>query len=89
MQCSGYGRRSSACAVREDSGERPDGVLERSRYATQVTQGSVGLPGMGRDIGSLKNSGDALSKDYEILEPATERVLCYVVNIGLSSWVSW
>jgi hypothetical protein len=42
---------------------------------------------MGWDIESLTGSGDFVGKDYDILEPAMEKVVYYVVNIGLPPWL--
>jgi cytochrome P450 len=75
-------------AVQKDLTERPDRVLEIGHYSTQVTMDIIGLAGLGRDIGSLRNSEDELIKNYEeILEPTKEKALYFISHIVLSPWV--
>ncbi|EOA90689.1 uncharacterized protein SETTUDRAFT_36198 [Exserohilum turcica Et28A] len=74
--------------LQKDLAERPNHVLEIGHYSTQVTMDIIGLAGLGRDIGSLRNSDDELIKNYEeILEPTREKVLYFVSHIVLSPWV--
>ncbi|KAF1938889.1 cytochrome P450 [Clathrospora elynae] len=74
--------------VRAALGERPDKVLDIGHYSTQVTLDIIGLAGLGRDIGSLRNSDDELIKNYEeILEPTTEKAVYFILHLVLSPWV--
>lgn len=75
-------------ALGKDLGGKPDQVLEIGRYSTQVTLDIIGLAGLGRDIGSLRNSDDELIANYEeILEPTTEKAAYFVSHIVLSPWL--
>jgi hypothetical protein len=40
-------------------------TLEIGHYSTQVTLDIIGLAGLGRDIGSLRDSEDELIQNYE------------------------
>ena len=64
--------------------ETGDDVLEIGHYATQVTLDIIGLAGLGRDIGSMRNSDDELIKNYEeILEPTTEKLVYFLLHLVL------
>ena len=63
-------------------------ALEIGHYSTQVTLDIIGLAGLGRDIGSLRNSDDELIKNYEeILEPTTEKALFFVLHLIFPPWL--
>ncbi|KAF1829454.1 cytochrome P450 3A4 [Decorospora gaudefroyi] len=76
-------------AVKAGLGEQPSSaVLEIGHYTTQVTLDIIGLAGLGRDIGSLRNHEDELIKNYEeILEPTTEKVAYFISHLVLSPTV--
>lgn len=75
-------------ALNKELCDRPDRVLEIGHYSTQVTMDIIGLAGLGRDIGSLRNSEDELIKNYEeILEPTREKALYFISHLVLSPWV--
>lgn len=62
--------------------DKPDKVLEIGHFSTQVTMDIIGLAGLGRDIGSLRNSDDELIKNYEeILEPTAEKAIYFVCHL--------
>ncbi|KAF2036252.1 cytochrome P450 [Setomelanomma holmii] len=70
-------------ALNEDSNR----VLEIGHYSTQVTLDIIGLAGLGRDIGSLRNSEDELIHNYEeILEPTTEKAAYFILHLLLPPW---
>jgi cytochrome P450 len=59
-------------------------VLEIGHYSTQVTLDIIGLAGLGREIGSLRNSEDELITNYEeILEPTTEKAVYFLLHLIL------
>jgi len=67
--------------------DTPDKVLEIGHFSTQVTLDIIGLAGLGRDIGSLRNSDDELIKNYEeILEPTTEKAIYFLCHLLLPPW---
>ncbi|KAF2190428.1 cytochrome P450 [Zopfia rhizophila CBS 207.26] len=73
-----------AAEIRETS----DSVLEVNHFSTKVTMDIIGMAGLGRDIGSLKNSDDELIKNYEeILEPTTEKGVYFILHILFPPWV--
>lgn len=75
-------------ALNRELRERPNQVVEIGHFSTQVTMDIIGLAGLGRDIGSLRNSDDELIKNYEeILEPTKEKALYFISHIVLSPWV--
>jgi cytochrome P450 len=75
-------------AVKASLVEEPSRVLEIGHYSTQVTLDIIGLAGLGREIGSLRNSDDELIKNYkEMLEPTKEKVVYFVAHVVLSPWV--
>ncbi|KAF1917155.1 cytochrome P450 [Ampelomyces quisqualis] len=72
-------------AIRAALQETGDDVLEIGHYATQVTLDIIGLAGLGRDIGSLRNSEDELIKNYEeILEPTSEKAVYFLLHLIFS-----
>ncbi|KAF2281388.1 cytochrome P450 [Westerdykella ornata] len=67
--------------------EGSDGIVELGHFSTQVTLDIIGLAGLGRDIGSLRNSDDELIKNYEeILEPSAEKVIYFVLHLLFPPW---
>ncbi|KAF1996211.1 cytochrome P450 3A4 [Amniculicola lignicola CBS 123094] len=67
--------------------EKPDKVLELNHFSTQVTMDIIGLAGLGRDIGSLRNSDDLLIETYEeILEPTAEKGLYFILHLVFPAW---
>ncbi|KAH7392516.1 cytochrome P450 [Pyrenochaeta sp. MPI-SDFR-AT-0127] len=74
--------------IKASLGEKKSGVLEIGHYSTQVTLDIIGLAGLGRDIGSLRNSDDELIKNYEeILEPTTEKAAYFVFHLIFPPWL--
>lgn len=64
------------------------GEFEIGHYSTQVTLDIIGLAGLGRDIGSLRNSDDELIENYEeILEPTTEKAVYFVLHLIFPPWL--
>jgi cytochrome P450 len=64
------------------------GVLEIGHFSTQVTLDIIGLAGLGRDIGSLRNGDDELIKHYEeILEPTTEKGVYFFMHLLFPPWL--
>lgn len=62
-------------------------ILEIGHYATQVTLDIIGLAGLGRDIGSLRNSEDELIQNYEeILEPTAEKGIYFLFHLIFEEW---
>lgn len=55
--------------VKRELLDKPDGILDIGRFSTQVTLDIIGLAGLGRDIGSLRNSDDELVENYEGKNP--------------------
>lgn len=71
-------------ALRED----PDKAIEIGHYSTQVTLDIIGLAGLGRDIGSLRNSEDELIANYEeILEPTPEKAAYFALHLIFPGWL--
>ena len=61
-----------------------DGVIDIGHFSTQVAMDIIGLAGLGRDIGSLRNDDDELIKNYEeILQPTLERFAYFVLHLLL------
>lgn len=57
-------------------------VIEFGDWATRVTLDIIGIAGMGRDFGALRNSDDPLVRDYNsLLEPTTARSAYFAANI--------
>ncbi|KAJ4356315.1 uncharacterized protein N0V89_004347 [Didymosphaeria variabile] len=74
--------------VKRELLDKPDKVLDIGHFSTQVTLDIIGLAGLGRDIGSLRNSDDALVQNYEeILEPSTEKAVYFVLHLLFPPWV--
>ena len=74
-------------AVRAAVDAEPDKIVDICRYTTQVTLDIIGLAGLGRDIGSLRNSEDELVKNFEeILEPTPEKALYLVLHVIFPGW---
>ncbi|PSN63555.1 cytochrome P450 [Corynespora cassiicola Philippines] len=68
--------------------DKPDKILEIGHFSTQVTLDIIGLAGMGRDIGSLRNDQDELIETYEeILEPTTEKAAYFISHLLLPPWL--
>ena len=67
------------------------GDIEINHWANKVTMDIIGLAGLGREFNALKNSNDLLIQNYEeILEPTTEKVVYFALNILLGrSFVKW
>jgi cytochrome P450 len=63
-------------------------TLEIGHYSTQVTLDIIGLAGLGRDIGSLRDSEDELIQNYEeILEPSTEKAVYFLLHLIFPGWL--
>jgi cytochrome P450 len=68
--------------------EKEDHILEIGHFSTQVTLDIIGLAGLGRDIGSLRNSDDELIHNYEeILEPSTEKGVYFLLHLIFPGWL--
>ncbi|KAF2402949.1 putative P450 monooxygenase [Trichodelitschia bisporula] len=72
--------------VAEEVAEGRDGtkdtVVEVNHWANKVTMDIIGVAGLGRDFGALRNSDDELIQNYEeILEPTLEKVLYFASQI--------
>jgi cytochrome P450 len=70
------------------------GDIEINHWANKVTMDIIGLAGLGREFNALKNSDDQLVQNYEeILEPTSEKVIYFAVNIILTRqvvrWLPW
>jgi cytochrome P450 len=75
-------------AIQVALSESESKVLEIGHYSTQVTLDIIGLAGLGRDIGSLRNSDDELIKNYEeILEPTTEKGVYFILHLIFPPWL--
>ncbi|KAF2130750.1 cytochrome P450 [Dothidotthia symphoricarpi CBS 119687] len=75
-------------AVGKALGEDPETVVEIGHFSTQVTLDIIGLAGLGRDIGSLRNSEDELIANYEeILEPTPEKAAYFALHILFPPWL--
>lgn len=69
-------------AVRKELRDEPSKVIEIGHFSTQVTLDIIGLAGLGRDIGSLRNSEDELIENYEeILEPTKEKAVFFLLHL--------
>lgn len=67
--------------------EKTDKILEIGHFSTQVTLDIIGLAGLGRDIGSLRNGDDELIKNYEeILEPTAEKAIYFIFHLLFPPW---
>lgn len=74
-------------ALTRSLSESEQKTLEIGHYATQVTLDIIGLAGLGRDVGSLRNSDDELIQNYEeILEPSTEKAIYFFVHLLFPPW---
>ncbi|KAA8619194.1 CypX Cytochrome P450 [Pyrenophora tritici-repentis] len=74
-------------AVRGAVDAEPDKIVDLCRYTTQVTLDIIGLAGLGRDIGSLRNSEDELVKNFEeILQPTSEKAFFLVLHVIFPGW---
>lgn len=75
-------------SVKSSLSTNASSVLEIGHYSTQVTLDIIGLAGLGRDIGSLRNSEDELIHNYEeILEPTTEKAVYFVLHLIFPPWL--
>jgi len=75
-------------AIKAALAEGESKVLEIGHYSTQVTLDIIGLVGLGRDIGSLRNSDDELIANYEeILEPTTEKAVYFLLHLIIPPWL--
>ncbi|KAF2712111.1 cytochrome P450 3A4 [Pleomassaria siparia CBS 279.74] len=74
--------------IKADLWDKSDKVLEFNHFSTQVTMDIIGLAGLGRDIGSLRNSEDELIKNYEeILEPTFEKGVYFLSHMLFPRWL--
>jgi cytochrome P450 len=68
--------------------DKIDKVIEIGHFSTQVTMDIIGLAGLGRDVGSLRNTDDELIKNYEeILEPSMEKGIYFVLHLIFPQWM--
>ncbi|KAB8303242.1 hypothetical protein EYC80_004687 [Monilinia laxa] len=62
--------------------KRDESRIEFSEWATRVTLDIIGVAGVGRDFGALRNPEDPLVRDYnELLEPTISKGLYFAANI--------
>ncbi|CAI6339584.1 unnamed protein product [Periconia digitata] len=74
--------------IKAELTDRRDNVLEIGHYSTQVTMDIIGLAGLGREVGSLRNSDDELIKNYEeILEPTAEKGIYFILHLIFPKWL--
>lgn len=74
--------------VQADLRETPGKIIDLTHFSTQVTLDIIGLAGLGRDIGSLRNSDDELVQNYEeILEPTTEKLVYFLLHLLFPAWI--
>ncbi|KAH8708578.1 cytochrome P450, partial [Phaeosphaeriaceae sp. PMI808] len=68
--------------------ESESNVVEIGHFSTLVTLDIIGLAGLGRDIGSMRNSDDELIRNYEeVLEPTTEKAVFFILHLVFPQWV--
>ncbi|KAF2873282.1 cytochrome P450 3A4 [Massariosphaeria phaeospora] len=73
--------------VQADIAPKTDKVVEITHFSTQVTMDIIGLAGLGREIGSLRNSDDELIRIFEeVLEPSTEKGLYFAAHMLFPPW---
>ncbi|KAF2678674.1 cytochrome P450 [Lentithecium fluviatile CBS 122367] len=71
-------------SIKAELHDKPDSAIDIGHLSTQVTMDIIGMAGLGRDIGSLRNSDDELIKNYEeILQPTYERFAYFVLHLLL------
>jgi cytochrome P450 len=74
-----------AC-IKKELQEDPDSAIDIRHFSTQVAMDIIGLAGLGRDIGSLRNHDDELIKNYEeIFQPTFERFTYFLLHLLLPS----
>lgn len=74
-------------AIKATLSEGESKVVEIGHFSTQVTLDIIGLAGLGRDIGSLRNDDDELIENYEeLLEPTTEKAVYFALHLLLPGW---
>ncbi|APA05448.1 hypothetical protein sscle_01g002180 [Sclerotinia sclerotiorum 1980 UF-70] len=62
--------------------KRNESHIEFNEWATRVTLDIIGVAGVGRDFGALRNPDDPLVRDYnELLEPTISKGLYFAANI--------
>lgn len=62
--------------------KRNESRVEFNEWATRVTLDIIGVAGVGRDFGALRNPNDPLVRDYnEILEPTIGKGLYFAANV--------
>ncbi|KAF7872642.1 hypothetical protein EAF04_003559 [Stromatinia cepivora] len=62
--------------------KRNESRIEFNEWATRVTLDIIGVAGVGRDFGALRNPDDPLVRDYnELLEPTISKGLYFAANI--------
>jgi len=62
--------------------KRNESHIEFNEWATRVTLDIIGVAGVGRDFGALRNPDDPLVRDYnELLEPTLGKGLYFAANI--------
>jgi cytochrome P450 len=68
--------------IKRELQEGTGSVIDIGHFSTQVAMDIIGLAGLGRDIGSLRNSDDELIKNYEeILEPTREKAFFFLLHM--------
>ncbi|TGO42534.1 hypothetical protein BHYA_0007g00330 [Botrytis hyacinthi] len=62
--------------------KRNESHIEFNEWATRVTLDIIGVAGVGRDFGALRNPDDPLVRDYsELLEPTFSKGIYFAANI--------
>lgn len=57
-------------------------MIEFGDWATRVTLDIIGIAGLGRDFGALRNADDPLVRDYNsLLEPTVGRGIYFAANV--------
>lgn len=77
------------CSVMKSSlAQNSSNVLELGYYSTKVTLDIIGLAGLGRDIGSLRNDDDELAETFEeILQPTKEKAVFFLLHVIFPPWL--
>jgi cytochrome P450 len=75
-------------SIKNELQEGSDSVIDITHFSAKVAMDIIGLAGLGRDVGSLRNSDDELIKNYEeILDPTFERFLYFILHLIFPPWL--
>lgn len=81
-------RKEEPLDIEKETGITKDVVLEVGEWASRATLDIIGIAGMGKDFGAIKDPNTLLNETYrKVFKPSRQAQILGMLNIFLPSWI--